>query len=172
MRVEADKASCPVLLSNGDCVETGEDVTSGRHFSIWNDPHKKPTYLFALVAGDLGHIHSSFTTMSKKVVDLYVYSEHKNVRQLQHAMDSLKRAMKWDEVTFGSAFFFFFLPAFLFFSIHGGRYTGRDALHWSASRALILRSGLIQLLRSVDMLCMHATCLGRCHRSPQAANMI
>ncbi|MCE9508463.1 MAG: aminopeptidase N, partial [Alphaproteobacteria bacterium] len=69
-RIEADKGSCPILLSNGNCTGKG-DLGNGRHFAVWEDPFMKPCYLFALVAGKLGHIHDTFTTMGGKKVDLY-----------------------------------------------------------------------------------------------------
>lgn len=100
VRLEADRAACPVLLSNGNRVEAG-DAADGRHYSIWEDPFKKPSYLFALVAGDLGVLEDRFTTMSGREVELAIYSEHRNVDRLQHAMESLQRSMKWDEEQFG-----------------------------------------------------------------------
>src|SRR3989339_2196923 len=99
-RIEADKASCPVLLSNGNLIETG-DMKEGRHYALWEDPFPKPCYLFALVAGDLEHIHDTFTTMSGKNVDLYIYSRKGDEDQCWHAMRSLQKSMKWDEETFG-----------------------------------------------------------------------
>ncbi len=100
VRVEADRGACPVLLSNGNLVESG-DAGDGRHFAEWDDPFKKPSYLFALVAGDLGHVHDTFTTVGGTVVDLYVYSEHENVDRLGHSMACLISAMRWDEEAFG-----------------------------------------------------------------------
>jgi aminopeptidase N len=99
-RIEADKAKYPVLLSNGNLVKSG-DLDGGRHFAVWNDPFPKPSYLFALVAGDLGHIEDSFVTMSGRKVDLRIYVEHGNEPRATYAMDSLKRAMKWDEEAYG-----------------------------------------------------------------------
>jgi aminopeptidase N len=99
-RIEADRKSCPVMLSNGNCIETRE-LPSGRHFVRWRDPFPKPSYLFALVAGNLAHIRDSFTTMSGRKVDLRIYVEHGNEKKVLYAMDSLKRAMKWDEETYG-----------------------------------------------------------------------
>lgn len=100
VRMEANKKEYPVLLSNGNSLESGA-VGSDRHYAIWSDPFPKPSYLFALVAGDLGSIHDTFTTMSGKAVNLRVFSEHKNVHKLQYAMGALQRAMKWDENRFG-----------------------------------------------------------------------
>ncbi len=99
-RIEADKSQYPVLLSNGNLTHSG-DLPDGRHFALWNDPFPKPCYLFALVAGDLGHIADSFVTMSGRKVDLRIYVEHGNEPKALYAMDSLKRAMKWDEEAYG-----------------------------------------------------------------------
>jgi len=100
VRIEADKIKYPVLLSNGNKVEAGE-LEGGRHFTVWEDPFKKPSYLFALVAGDFGFIQDSFTTCSGKNVDLYIYSEHGNEDKLTYAMHCLQKSMKWDEDVFG-----------------------------------------------------------------------
>ncbi|MGH1403155.1 MAG: aminopeptidase N [Alphaproteobacteria bacterium] len=99
VRIEADK-SHPVLLSNGNLINQGE-VKEGRHFTTWHDPHPKPCYLFALVAGDLTQIHDTFTTCSGRTVDLYIYVRAGDENQCAHAMDSLKRSMKWDEEVYG-----------------------------------------------------------------------
>jgi aminopeptidase N len=99
-RIEADKASYPVLLSNGNLIDKG-DLPGGRHFAVWNDPFKKPCYLFALVAGDLGVLEDEFVTMSGRKVDLRIFVEHGNEPKAAYAMDSLKRAMKWDEEAYG-----------------------------------------------------------------------
>lgn len=98
--IEADKAKYPVLLSNGDRIKI-EDLGNGRHKAYWKDPHKKPCYLFALVAGDLGVIRDTFTTKSGRQVNLEVYAAHGKQERCWHAMDSLKKSMKWDEDTFG-----------------------------------------------------------------------
>lgn len=90
----------PILLSNGNLIESG-DIDSETHYTIWNDPFKKPSYLFALVAGDLGKISDTFTTMSGKIVDLHIFSEHGNEKKCLHAMESLKKSMKWDEDVYG-----------------------------------------------------------------------
>ena len=100
VRIEADRSSCPVLLSNGNLVEEG-GAADGRHYAVWEDPFKKPSYLFALVAGDLGRIEDRFTTMSGREVDLKVWSEHENTDRLGHAMQALKNSMKWDEQVYG-----------------------------------------------------------------------
>jgi aminopeptidase N len=99
-RIEADKTKYPTLLSNGNLIEQG-DLPGGKHFAVWNDPFPKPCYLFALVAGDLGHIRDTFTTMSGRKVDLRIFVEHGNEPKAAYAMDSLKRAMKWDEEVYG-----------------------------------------------------------------------
>jgi aminopeptidase N len=99
-RIEADKAEAPVLLANGNPVERG-DLPNGRHFAVWHDPHPKPSYLFALVGGDLACVEDSFRTMSGKDVDLRIYVEHGKEDRCAYAMDSLKRSMRWDEEAFG-----------------------------------------------------------------------
>lgn len=98
--VIADKAKYPVLLSNGNPVERGE-LDGGRHFVTWHDPHPKPCYLFALVAGDLACIEDRFTTMSGREVTLQLYVQHGNEDRAAHAMTSLKKAMAWDEQKYG-----------------------------------------------------------------------
>ncbi|HEX5211842.1 MAG TPA: aminopeptidase N [Pseudolabrys sp.] len=99
-RIEADKADAPVLLSNGNLIDSG-DLAGGRHFAIWYDPHKKPSYLFALVGGTLAHIEDTFVTASGRSVTLRIYVEPGKESRCGYAMDSLKRAMRWDEETFG-----------------------------------------------------------------------
>jgi len=98
--VEADKALYPVLLSNGNPVDSGE-LEGGRHFVTWEDPFKKPAYLFALVAGDLAHIEDSFTTRSGREVKLQIFAETKDLNKLQYAMTSLQKSMRWDEEVYG-----------------------------------------------------------------------
>ncbi len=99
VRIEAEKARYPTLLSNGDPVESG-DLAGGRHFAVWRDPHPKPAYLFALVAGAFDSIHDAFTTMSGKRVDLGVYVDDGEAPRARYAMDALKRSMAWDEKVF------------------------------------------------------------------------
>ena len=99
-RIEADKTEAPVLLSNGNLVEHGE-APGGRHFAVWHDPHPKPSYLFALVAGDLACVEDHCVTMSGRNVTLRIYVEHGKQDHCLYAMDSLKRAMLWDEKAFG-----------------------------------------------------------------------
>ncbi len=100
VRIEAAKEQYPVLLSNGNRIDGG-DLPGGRHFAVWNDPFLKPSYLFALVAGDLGVIRDSFITMTGRTIELAIYVEHGNEPRAHYAMDSLKRAMKWDEDAYG-----------------------------------------------------------------------
>lgn len=100
VRIEADKHKYPVLLSNGNLVDTG-DLAHGRHFTAWNDPFPKPCYLFALVAGNLVRIEDSFQTMSGRQVALHIYVRAGDEQQCDHAMQSLKKAMKWDEEKYG-----------------------------------------------------------------------
>ncbi len=99
-RVEAGKKEAPVLLANGNLVEHG-DLPGGRHFAVWHDPHPKPSYLFALVGGDLACVEDKFRTMSGRDVTLRIYVEHGKEDRCGYAMDSLKRAMRWDEERFG-----------------------------------------------------------------------
>ena len=96
VRIEADKSSCPVLLSNGNAAGT-EAVGSNRHAVTWVDPFPKPSYLFALVAGDLREIRDSFTTASGRTVTLRLHVEEGDEPYTAHAMESLKRSMQWDE---------------------------------------------------------------------------
>ncbi len=98
--VIGDQASCPVLLSNGNPVDAGE-LANGRHFVKWVDPHPKPSYLFALVAGDLAFIEDEFVTMKGRRVKLLIYVEAHNIDKCDHAMQSLKNAMQWDEEVYG-----------------------------------------------------------------------
>eukprot|EP00929_Paragymnodinium_shiwhaense_P007420 TRINITY_DN111332_c0_g1_i1.p1 TRINITY_DN111332_c0_g1~~TRINITY_DN111332_c0_g1_i1.p1 ORF type:complete len:1064 (+),score=335.62 TRINITY_DN111332_c0_g1_i1:38-3193(+) len=101
-RIEANKEKCPILLGNGNKIEEGACADdASRHYAVFEDPFAKPSYLFAVVAGDLGGIKDTFTTASGRKVNLEVYSEHANVDQLDHAMLSLKNCMKWDEDRFG-----------------------------------------------------------------------
>jgi aminopeptidase N len=100
VRMEADKALYPVLLSNGDPVGHGE-AEGGRHWAEWDDPFPKPCYLFALVAGDLVANRDSFTTRSGREVALGIWVREADLPKTQHAMDSLKASMKWDEEAYG-----------------------------------------------------------------------
>ncbi|MCI5178558.1 MAG: aminopeptidase N, partial [Candidatus Electrothrix sp. AW3_4] len=98
--VIGSKEQCPVLLSNGNCIKQGE-LDDNRHFTTWHDPFPKPSYLFALVAGDLACIEDQFTTMSGRLITLHIYVEHRNRKKCHHAMESLKHSMRWDEQVFG-----------------------------------------------------------------------
>ena len=100
VRMTADKARFPVLLANGDPVGAGE-AEGGQHWAEWHDPFPKPSYLFALVAGDLVANRDSFTTRSGRKVDLGIWVRGDDVARTDHAMASLKAAMKWDEDVFG-----------------------------------------------------------------------
>ncbi len=97
--ITADKERYPVLLSNGNRIDQ-KDLGDGRYWVKWEDPSLKPCYLFALVAGDYECLQDSFITMSDREIALEIYVEKGNVDQAAHAMDSLKRAMKWDEETY------------------------------------------------------------------------
>ena len=99
-RVEADKTEAPVLLANGNLVESGS-LPGGRHFAVWHDPHPKPSYLFALVGGDLACVEDKFVTSSGRNVTLRIYVEHGKQDRCGYAMDALKRSMRWDEQAFG-----------------------------------------------------------------------
>ncbi|HEY7549645.1 MAG TPA: M1 family aminopeptidase, partial [Hyphomicrobiaceae bacterium] len=101
VRIEADPDEAAVLLSNGNPVERGTLDGGARHYAVWHDPHPKPSYLFALVGGNLASIASDFTTASGKRVDLRIYVEPGKESRCAWAMESLKRAMKWDEERFG-----------------------------------------------------------------------
>tara|TARA_B100001063_G_scaffold73929_2_gene68223 strand:- start:2934 stop:5570 length:2637 start_codon:yes stop_codon:yes gene_type:complete len=98
--VIADSTKYPILLSNGNAVERKE-LDSGRHSVTWHDPHKKPCYLFALVAGSLLVKEDTFVTMSGRTVDLQIFVEPQNIDKTDYAMDALKRSMKWDEDKYG-----------------------------------------------------------------------
>jgi len=100
VRIEADKAAAPVLLANGNFVERG-DLPGGRHFARWEDPFPKPSYLFALVGGDLAAAEDEFVTRTGRRVALKVFVQPQNVDRCAYTLDSLKRAMRWDEETFG-----------------------------------------------------------------------
>ena len=101
VRIEADRAAAPVLLSNGNPLAQSDIPGTGRHFAIWHDPFPKPSYLFALVGGDLARVPDSFVTASGRKVDLAIYVEPGKEDRCAWAMESLKRAMRWDEERFG-----------------------------------------------------------------------
>ena len=100
VRIEAAAKEAPVLLSNGNLIESG-DAGAGRHFAVWEDPFPKPSYLFALVAGKLAMVRDSFSTQSQRKVDLRIYVEPGKEDRCSWAMELLKRAMEWDEKRFG-----------------------------------------------------------------------
>ncbi|MFN7055569.1 aminopeptidase N [Hyphomonas sp.] len=100
VRLEAPKASCPYLLSNGTPGASG-DLEDGWHFAEWDDPHKKPAYLFALCAGDYDVLKDSFTTASGDAIELGIYVDKGEAPRAAWAMDSLKRSMRWDEEAYG-----------------------------------------------------------------------
>lgn len=99
-KIIADKKDNAVLLSNGNLIESG-DLEGGRHYAIWQDPFKKPSYLFALVAGNLECIEDRYTTADGRDVALKIYVEARNIDKCDHAMQSLKNSMQWDEERFG-----------------------------------------------------------------------
>lgn len=98
--IDAEKEAFPTLLANGNKVDEG-DVGDGRHYAVWHDPFPKPAYLFALVAGEFDVLRDEFTTMSGKNVPLEIFVDPGDAPRAAYAMDSLKRAMKWDEDAFG-----------------------------------------------------------------------
>ena len=100
VRMEGDKAAFPILLSNGNCVERGEGA-GGTHWALWEDPWPKPSYLFALVAGDLVVNRDSFTTMSGREVELGIWVRAGDEGRTGHAMQALKDSMAWDERVYG-----------------------------------------------------------------------
>jgi len=100
VRIEADAKAYPVMLSNGNLQDEGS-LPDGRHYRVWHDPFPKPCYLFALVAGNLERVADTFTTMTGRKVDLHIYVRAGDESQCSHAMESLKKAMKWDEEVYG-----------------------------------------------------------------------
>jgi aminopeptidase N len=100
VRMSAPKAKYPVLLSNGNLEEQGDDPSSDHHYALWHDPHPKPAYLFALVAGNLAAVKDTFTTMSGKNVELGIYVEPGKESRCAWAMEALKASMRWDETAY------------------------------------------------------------------------
>ncbi|MCF7981335.1 MAG: aminopeptidase N [Pseudomonadales bacterium] len=98
--IVAEKEKYPTLLSNGNDIDQGE-LDNGRHWVTWHDPFKKPAYLFALVAGNLKVIEDGFTTCSGREIQLQIFVEPENIDKCEFALDSLKRAMAWDEKVYG-----------------------------------------------------------------------
>jgi aminopeptidase N len=103
VRLEADAAECPVLLANGNPIDSG-DLPGGRRYAVWDDPHPKPSYLFAMVGGDLGSIQDRFRTMEGRDVALGIFVEKGKEAQAGYAMEALKASMRWDEQAFGRAY--------------------------------------------------------------------
>ncbi|MGH1538542.1 MAG: aminopeptidase N [Gammaproteobacteria bacterium] len=101
VRIQADKTRYPVLLSNGNLQEEGLCEEENQHYAIWEDPFLKPSYLFALVAGDLVFLEGAHQTASGKNIVLRIYTEKHNADKCEHALSSLKKAMQWDEQRFG-----------------------------------------------------------------------
>lgn len=99
-KIIGDKATEPVLLSNGNLIDKG-DLDNGRHYATWEDPFNKPSYLFAMVAGDLGLVKDHFVTKSGRNVALEIYVDKGNESKTGHAMESLKNSMRWDEERYG-----------------------------------------------------------------------
>lgn len=99
-KVIGSQTRYPILLSNGNAIERGT-LAGDRHYVVWEDPFKKPCYLFALVGGDLEVIEDRFTTMSGRDVALQIFTESHNIHKCDHAMVSLKKSMKWDENVYG-----------------------------------------------------------------------
>jgi aminopeptidase N len=100
VKLIADKANFPVLLSNGNPQESG-DLPGDKHFAVWHDPHPKPSYLFAVVAGKLEKVSEQFTTMSGQSVELNVFAEPHNIDKCDYALGALARSMEWDEQVYG-----------------------------------------------------------------------
>lgn len=101
--VRADATAYPYLLSNGNLHEQGQ-LESGQHYATWHDPHPKPAYLFALVAGDFERLQDHYTTMEGRDVLLELFVDKGNLTRANYAMESLKKAMQWDEERFGLAY--------------------------------------------------------------------
>jgi aminopeptidase N len=101
VRIEAPKSQCPVLLSNGNPTGHGDIPETDNHFAVWDDPHPKPSYLFAMVAGDLAAVRDAFVTRSGRKVELGIYVERGKEDRCGWAMEALKTSMRWDEERFG-----------------------------------------------------------------------
>ncbi|NBJ11533.1 aminopeptidase N [Microvirga arsenatis] len=100
-RIEAERDEVPVLLGNGNLVESGAADDPNRHYAVWRDPYPKPSYLFALVGGRLGRVAKAFKTMSGREVELAIYVEPGKEDRAGYALDALERSMRWDERVFG-----------------------------------------------------------------------
>ncbi|MEN9560508.1 MAG: hypothetical protein RLZZ502_1719 [Pseudomonadota bacterium] len=114
VHIEADKKAYPVLLSNGNLL-SHNDLADGWHAAVWQDPHKKPSYLFALVAGQMGVLEDQFITQSGRAVLLQIYAQQKYLAQCQFGMACIKRAMRWDEVHYGREYD---LDRFMIYAAH------------------------------------------------------
>jgi aminopeptidase N len=101
VRIEAEKSEAPVLLANGNLIDSGDIAGTGRHFAVWEDPFPKPCYLFAMVGGNLAFVEDSFTTMSGRKIALRIYVEPGKEDRCGWAMESIKKSMAWDEQAFG-----------------------------------------------------------------------
>lgn len=112
--ITADKNKYPILLSNGNCIKQGESPNN-QHFITWQDPFKKPSYLFALVAGDLVDLTDHYTTMSGREVTLKIFVEKGNLDKCEYAMQAVKRSMQWDEQRFGREYD---LDIFMIVAVH------------------------------------------------------
>jgi aminopeptidase N len=100
-RIEAEQAEAPTLLGNGNLFEQGPVERSNRHYAVWQDPHPKPGYLFAIVGGHLGRVAKPFATMSGRTVEIAVHVEPGKEPRAEYALDALERSMRWDERVFG-----------------------------------------------------------------------
>jgi aminopeptidase N len=104
VRLEAEEADAPILLANGNPVKSGKIKGTNRHFALWEDPHPKPCYLFAVVGGDLSSIKAPYTTSEGRKVKLGIYVEKGKEKLAGYAMGALERSMRWDETAFGRAY--------------------------------------------------------------------
>ncbi|XOV90592.1 MAG: aminopeptidase N [Pseudomonadota bacterium] len=100
VRLEGDAVLYPVLLSNGDCIDAGQ-LADGRHYAVFDDPHPKPSYVFAVMAGDLAVLRDTHVTGTGKSVELAIYAEPQHIADSTFAMGALKRALAWDETEYG-----------------------------------------------------------------------
>jgi aminopeptidase N len=103
VELRAERTAYPVLLANGNPVGHGQ-LDDARHFAKWDDPHPKPSYLFAIAAGDIGCLQAPFTTMDGREVTVKVWAEHRDVARCEYAVEATLRAMRWDEERFGRAY--------------------------------------------------------------------
>ena len=99
VKIQADKTKYPILLSNGNLIDQGESE-DGTHWTLWHDPFPKPSYLFAIVAGDLGVLEDTFTSKNGRSIRLQIFATQSDIDKCHHAMASLIRSMRWDEQRF------------------------------------------------------------------------